>query len=153
MKLTNFSPKQLLEIDACTRCGECLRICPVYSQREDEGINPRGKIQTMKKFIRSQYGLWTRTFGPKKLKEEDLKKFSEMVYRCTVCGECQVACPVSIDSKGLWLALREFLAEIGHLPEAAEMLKKNILTEHNILGQENDVENRVVKGLGKFARA
>jgi heterodisulfide reductase subunit D len=79
MKLTNLSPKQLLEIDACTRCGECLRFCPVYSQREDEGINPRGKIQTMKKFIRSQYGLWTRTFGPKKLKEEDLKKFSEMV--------------------------------------------------------------------------
>ena len=147
MKLTNFSPKQLLEIDACTRCGECLRICPVYSQREDEGINPRGKIQTMKKFIRSQYGLWTRTFGPKKMKEEDLKKFSEMVYRCTVCGECQVACPVSIDSKGLWLAIREFLAEIGHLPEAAEMLKKNILMEHNILGQENAWRTEWLKGL------
>ena len=137
MKLTNLSPKQLLEIDACTRCGECLRFCPVYSQREDESINPRGKIQTMKRFIRSQYGLWTRTFGPKKLKEEDFKKFSEMVYRCTLCGECSQACPVSIDSKSLWFALREFLAEMGYHPQAAEVLKKNVLTEHNILGQEN----------------
>jgi len=137
MKLANFSPKQLLEIDACTRCGECLRFCPVYSQREEEGINPRGKIQTMKRFIRSQYGLWTRAFSGKKLKEEDLKKFSEMVYRCTLCGECRVACPVSIDSKSLWLALREFLAEMGYLPQSADVLKKNILTEHNILGEEN----------------
>ena len=150
MKLTNLSPRQLLEIDACTRCGECLRFCPVYSQREEEGINPRGKIQTMKRFIRSQYGLWTRAFSGKKLKEEDLKKFSEMVYRCTLCGECRVACPVSIDSKSLWLALREFLAEMGHLPQSADVLKKNILTEHNILGEENARRTEWLQALGDF---
>src|SRR4030042_1243834 len=81
MKLSAFSPKQLIEIDACTRCGECLKYCPVYEQRGEEEIDPRGKIQTLKAFIRSQYGVWARIFGPKKLDEEKLKKFSEMVYR------------------------------------------------------------------------
>jgi len=138
LNLSKLSPKQLLEIDACTRCGECLNTCPVYSQRVEEGINPRGKIQAMKKFIRAQYGLWAKILGPKKLDEESIKKFSEMVYRCTLCGECGIDCPVSIDSKNLWLGLREVLIEMGHYPEGTDILKKNVLTEYNITGQPNE---------------
>jgi len=138
MKLSNLSPKQLIEIDACTRCGECLNYCPIYAQKDEEDIDPRGKIQAFKAFIRSQYGLWARIFGPKELDEEKLKKFSEMVYRCTLCGECSISCPVSIDAKNLWLALRETLAEMGHYPKAAERLKANVLEAHNISGDESD---------------
>jgi heterodisulfide reductase subunit D len=138
MKLSNLSPKQLIEIDACTRCGECLNYCPVYAQRGEEDIDPRGKIQAFKSFIRSQYGLWAKIFGPKRLDEEKLKKFSEMVYRCTLCGECSVSCPVSIDAKNLWLALRETLTEMGHYPEAADRLKANLREAYNISGTENE---------------
>jgi heterodisulfide reductase subunit D len=138
LNLSKLSPKQLLEIDACTRCGECLNTCPVYSQRVEEGINPRGKIQAMKKFIRAQYGLWAKILGPKKLDEESIKKFSEMVYRCTLCGECGIDCPVSIDSKDLWLGLREVLIEMGHYPEGTDILKKNVLTEYNITWQPKE---------------
>ena len=138
MKLSALSPKQLVEIEACTRCGECLKYCPVYAQRNEEEIDPRGKIQAFKSFIRSQYGLWAKIFGPKKLDEEKLKKFSEMVYRCTLCGECSVSCPVSIDAKHLWTALRETLVEMGHFPEAAKRMKANVLQAHNISGDENE---------------
>ncbi len=137
MKLSSLSPKQLVEIDACTRCGECLKYCPVYAQKGEEDIDPRGKIQAFKSFIRSQYGVWARIFGPKKLDEEKLKKFSEMVYRCTLCGECGVSCPVSIDAKNLWLALRETLVEMGYFPKIIDQMKSNILKVHNILGNEN----------------
>ena len=137
MNLSRLSPKQLLEIDACTRCGDCLKLCPVYSQRGEEAINPRGKIRAMKKFIRSQHGLRAKIFGPKRLSEEQLKKFSEMVYRCTLCGECGLGCPVSIDSRNLWLALREVLVDQGYFPQQAGTLMTNVLREHNILGQEN----------------
>jgi len=138
MKLSALSPKQLIEIEACTRCGECLKYCPVYAQKGEEEIDPRGKIQAFKAFIRSQYGLWAKIFGPKKLDEEKLKKFSEMVYRCTLCGECSVSCPVSIDAKHLWTALRETLVEMGHFPEAAKRMKANVLRAHNVSGDENE---------------
>lgn len=138
MKLSALSPKQLIEIDACTRCGECLKFCPIYAERGEEEIDPRGKIQAFKSFIRSQHGLWAKIFGPKKLDEEKLKKFSEMVYRCTLCGECSVSCPVSIDSKSLWTALRETLVEMGYFPEAAKRMKANVLEAHNISADENE---------------
>jgi heterodisulfide reductase subunit D len=139
MDLSKLSPKQLLEIDACTRCGECLRFCPIYSQKGEEGINPRGKIQAMKKFIRGQYGLWAKLFGPKKLSEEDVKKFSEMVYHCTLCGECGLQCPVSIDSRSLWLALKEVLVDLGHYPKNIGLMKNNVLSRYNISGEDNDL--------------
>ena len=138
MKLSALSPKQLVEIDACTRCGECLKYCPVYAQKGEEEIDPRGKIQAFKSFIRSQYGLWAKIFGPKKLDEEKLKKFSERVYRCTLCGECNVSCPVSINAKHLWTALRETLVEMGHFPEAAKRMKANVLQAHNVSGDQNE---------------
>jgi len=138
MRLSALSPKQLIEIDACTRCGECLKYCPVYAQRHEEEIDPRGKIQAFKSFIRSQYGFWARIFGPRKLDEEKLKKFSEMVYRCTLCGECSESCPVSIDARPLWTALRETLVEMGHYPGAASRMKANILRAHNVVGDENE---------------
>src|SRR4030066_2274507 len=137
MKLSALSPKQLIEIDACTRCGECLKYVPVFAYKGEEAIDPRGKIQAFKSFIRSQYGLWAKIFGPKKLDEEKLKKFSEMVYRCTLCGECSVSCPVSIDARSLWSALRETLVAMGHYPEAAHRMKANVLKAHNVSGDEN----------------
>ena len=150
MKLSSLSPKQLVEIDACTRCGECLKYCPVYAQKGEEDIDPRGKIQAFKSFIRSQYGVWARIFGPKKLDEEKLKKFSEMVYRCTLCGECGASCPVSIDAKNLWLALRETLVEMGYFPKIMDQMKSNILKVHNILGNENVERVSWLESLGEL---
>lgn len=148
MNISKLSPKQLLEIDACTRCGECLRFCPIYSQREEESITPRGKIQGIKRFIRSQYGLWAKIFGPKKLEEAQLKKFSEMVYRCTLCGECGQICPVSIRSKDLWIGLREVLVELGYYPKELETLKTNVLEYHNISGLDNEERTEWLEAIG-----
>jgi len=147
VNLSKLSPKQLLEIDACTRCGECLNRCPVYAVRGNEGINPRGKIQAMKKFIRGQYGLWAKILGPKKLDEENLKQFSDMVYRCTLCGECSLACPVSIDSRTLWLALKEFLVDLKAYPKGLDIMKSNVQTEHNITGESNQLRNQWLESL------
>jgi heterodisulfide reductase subunit D len=148
--ISKLSSRHLLEIDACTRCGECLNSCPVYAEREDEGLNPRGKIQNLKRFIRGQYGLWARIFGPKKLNEEDLIALSEKIFRCTLCGACDVACPVVINPKDLSIAIREIMVEMGHYPKAAENLKKNLLSDHNISADDNEDRAEWVEDLGEI---
>jgi heterodisulfide reductase subunit D len=148
--ISKLSSRHLLEIDACTRCGECLNSCPVYAEREDEGFNPRGKIQNLKRFIRGQYGLWARIFGPKKLNEEDLIALSEKIFRCTLCGACDVACPVVINPKDLSIAIREIMVEMGHYPKAAENLKKNLLSDHNISADDNEDRAEWVEDLGEI---
>lgn len=148
--ISKLSSRHLLEIDACIRCGECLNSCPVYAEREDEGFNPRGKIQNLKRFIRSQYGLWARIFGPKKLNEEDIIALSEKIFRCTLCGACDIACPVLINPKDLSIAIRETMVEMGHYPKAAENLKKNLLSDHNISADENEDRAEWVEDLGEI---
>jgi heterodisulfide reductase subunit D len=148
--ISKLSSRHLLEIDACTRCGECLNSCPVYAEREDEGLNPRGKIQNLKRFIRGQYGLWARIFGPKKLNEEDIIALSEKIFRCTLCGACDVACPVVINPKDLSIAIREIMVEMGHYPKAAENLKKNLLSDHNISADDNEDRAEWVEDLGEI---
>jgi heterodisulfide reductase subunit D len=148
--ISKLSSRHLLEIDACTRCGECLNSCPVYVEREDEGFNPRGKIQNLKRFIRGQYGLWARIFGPKKLNEEDIIALSEKIFRCTLCGACDVACPVVINPKDLSIAIRETMVEMGHYPKAAENLKKNLLSDYNISADDNEDRAEWVEDLGEI---
>jgi heterodisulfide reductase subunit D len=148
--ISKLSSRHLLEIDACTRCGECLNTCPVYAEREDEGFNPRGKIQNLKRFIRGQYGLWAKIFGPKKLNEEDIKALSERIFQCTLCGACDIACPVVINPKDLSIAIRETMVEMGHHPKAAENLKKNLLSDHNISADDNEDRAEWVEDIGEI---
>jgi heterodisulfide reductase subunit D len=148
--ISKLSSRHLLEIDACIRCGECLSSCPVYAERREEELNPRGKIQNLKKFIRNQYGLWARIFGPKKLNEEDIIALSEKIFRCTLCGACDVACPVLINPKDLSIAIRETMVEMGHYPKAAENLRKNLLSDHNISADDNEDRAEWVEDLGEI---
>ena len=47
-----LSPGQLLEIDACTQCGECLKHCPVQDVTGNPSISPPEKIRIFREFIR-----------------------------------------------------------------------------------------------------
>ena len=41
--LEAMDAKRLLQLEACTRCGECLNWCPVYDQDQRQDILPRAK--------------------------------------------------------------------------------------------------------------
>ena len=55
-----FSPRQLVALDACSRCGECVVWCPVHEQDEKEEITPRAKALAFKRILRSEHGLLRR---------------------------------------------------------------------------------------------
>lgn len=135
--LSHYSFKQLMELDACTRCGECVKWCPTYAEKSEEPLQPADKIRRMRSFIGAQYGFRARLFGPRFPTDETLEEFSEGVYDCTLCGRCRVVCPVKIDTRPLWIAMREHLVELGHYPEPFDTLREMVTTRYNISGDDN----------------
>ncbi|MCL6432040.1 MAG: (Fe-S)-binding protein [Anaerolineae bacterium] len=137
LKLSGYTVRQLMELDACTRCGECVAWCPTFAENRQELTHPLGKIARLKDWIERHYGLRARLFGRRPVGEEELADYTRGVYACTLCARCREVCPVHIDTRPLWIAMREQLAELGRLPPALATLQGNVTRSHNIAGEDN----------------
>jgi heterodisulfide reductase subunit D len=123
-----LAPGQILELDACTQCGECLRHCPVQDVTGNTRISPPEKIRMFREFIRKSQGLKALLFGPGEADRRLLEDFTRAVYECTTCGACGQNCPVGIFTQRLWPMLRKEMVKRGlgplgaqaNIPEAIE---------------------------------
>jgi heterodisulfide reductase subunit D len=140
--LAHFTLRQIMEMEACTRCGECIEYCPTFAEAKNEDIHPLQKISRTKTFWKADHlGLLARLFGMKSATAEDMAAFSKGVYQCTLCGRCHVVCPVQIDTRQLWISMREMLVDMGFYPDPLNRLRDMVTTYHNISGDPN--ENRL----------
>jgi heterodisulfide reductase subunit D len=137
-----YSVRQLVELDACTRCGECRLWCPTFAEKESlEAITPFKKIDSLRDFLRRQHGLRARIFGPRAIDDGELATYAEGVYDCTLCARCYQVCPVGIEMRSLWIAMREHLVDLEYHPELMDRLRDTVTEHHNISGDPN--ENRL----------
>lgn len=130
-----FSRRQMIELDACTRCGECFKWCCVSA--EDNSTVPHERINTLRTFFKRRYGLRAKIFGAGELLEEEVRKYSSNVYNCTLCGRCRVVCPVRIDLRNLWISMREGVVDDKNHPDQMELAKDSIEKQHNVLNYPN----------------
>jgi heterodisulfide reductase subunit D len=137
-----YTVRQLIELDACTRCGECRLWCPTFAEKESlEAITPFTKIDTLRDFLRRQNGLLARILRRRQIGDEELAAYAEGVYDCTLCARCYQVCPVGIDMRALWIAMREQLVALDLHPELMNRLRDTVTTHYNISGDPN--ENRL----------
>jgi heterodisulfide reductase subunit D len=108
-----LSSKQILEIDACTRCGECLKHCPVQDVTGNPSVSPPEKIRMFRELIRATDGLKATLFGPNEVDRKLLEDFAKAVYECTTCGACGQNCAVGIFTQRLWPMLRKEMVKRG----------------------------------------
>jgi heterodisulfide reductase subunit D len=137
LDLSRFSFRQLLELDACTRCGECVAWCPVYTPTGRETITPRGKIQAFRDFVQRQHGPRS-ILGPRPIASDALAGLSNENYSCTLCGRCNTVCPVKINTRALWVSLRAAMVAQGHYPAVMATLRDTVAARYNISGDPNE---------------
>lgn len=138
IRLERLTLRQVLEMEACTRCGECIPWCPTYTAAQDEAITPLTKIGHFRSFWKAQHLGWlARLFGLRPPGSEEVAAFSQGTYACTLCGRCAEVCPVHIRTRDLWIALREQLVDWGAYPEAFTLLRDRVAERRNISGDEN----------------
>ena len=119
-KIENFTWKQLLDLDACTRCGRCQDNCP--ANISGKALSPKKVIQDLKDHLYEVYPipLWRKPKEPRRDMINDVIT-QEVIWDCTTCGACQQACPVYIEHIDKIVDMRRNLAlERAEFPEAAQ---------------------------------
>ena len=129
---------QILQMDACTGCRLCADVCPAVSATLDGQLSGIYRLEALRRITRSRAGLFRNFFLIKRPSEDELKQFSETVYRCTLCGRCQEVCPSGISLKDLWLSLRQDLVHSSSFPEKVETILENIAISHNVFNEDNE---------------
>ncbi|MEM0445626.1 MAG: heterodisulfide reductase-related iron-sulfur binding cluster [Nitrososphaerota archaeon] len=121
--ISDLTPSQKLQLDACTDCGRCDEVCPALVS--GTALSPRAIVQKLRRS-------WWRG------EERDLFDYGvytlEEVYACTTCGACEYACPVLISPMGLILELRRALALRGNLTRKGVETLSNLARARNPFG-------------------
>ena len=131
-ELQDFTWKQLLDLDACTRCGRCQDDCPAYLS--DKPLSPKKVILDLKTCLSGlkngfgrgeDAGSETAPLAGSVVSEDEL-------WACTTCGACHEACPVFIEVIDKVVDLRRYLVLMeGRLSPEAKLLFKNMETNFN----------------------
>ncbi len=101
----NIATRQVMELDACTHCGTCSRLCSVgtaFESFDNINIFPGEKLGALREMLKS-----------KEPTEEALADLREGICLCTNCRRCTVVCPSGINLQELWFNARERLLASG----------------------------------------
>ena len=152
LKLEDFTWKELLDFDACTKCGRCHVACPANASGAP--LSPRDLILDMRTFaggstsewFRQSYAEGVKGTGEKgKIAGDIIKK--ETLWACTTCMACVEACPVGIEHLTSIVQLRRTLVENGDMENSLQDALANIGDYGNSFGQSERNRAKWTKGL------
>jgi Fe-S oxidoreductase/electron transfer flavoprotein alpha/beta subunit len=104
--IEQFSWKELLNLDACTRCGRCHEACP--ARTVGAPLSPRDLILDLSDHAEATHA---RPRAAPRLIGEVIKP--ETLWACRSCGACQAVCPVGIEHPAMIVGMRRALVEQG----------------------------------------
>ena len=133
-KWTDLTWKELLDLDACTRCGRCHEVCP--AQNSGTLLSPRTFILTMREYVKSIYGdgLLKRGKAEEKMLAGEVVS-SEVLWSCTTCLSCMEVCPIKVEHLPLIVALRRSLIEQGEVDARLQDALMSLMRRGNSLAQ------------------
>lgn len=136
-KLEEFTWKQLLDFDACTRCGRCQDACP--AALTGKALSPKDIIV---KLFQVSHAKTAGAIHGEKIDAQEL-------WDCTTCMGCVNACPVSIDQLGTIIDLRRYLTlSEGAVQPSGASAMNSMERQGNPYGLPKQDRHKWMEGLG-----
>ena len=133
--ITDLNWKQLLNLDACTKCGRCHEACP--ARAVGAPLSPRDVILSLREFANRT--LESRTLPA--AAELDVHGKSpgqvsmETLWACRTCMACVEVCPVAIEHLPLIVQMRRKLVEDGTMEPQLQKTLQAIHKSGNSFGE------------------
>ena len=138
MSNQDYSVRQLIEMEACTNCQICADVCPAVTAAGDGELSGVYRLGALKEIVKGKRGLLRKLFGKRELSEDHRMHFSDTVFRCTLCGNCEETCPVGIRLKDLWITLRHDMVRSDTYPAKIDMIRENLEETRNVFAEDNE---------------
>jgi len=133
---TDFTWKQLLDFESCTRCGRCQDVCPAYSS--GFSLSPRDIM------IKLDLHMWQPTNGSN-LHGEVIAP--EELWACTSCGACVNICPVFNDQLSSIIDMRRYLVLEGDVDPQLQDALANLGRYGNSFGKSDRMRAKWTKSI------
>ncbi len=155
--ISDFTWKELVDLDACTKCGRCHEVCP--ARAGGAPLSPRDLILDLRQWVDTSTGgttLWDRerrasNTGPLS-KGEGVRIANGVVqartlWSCTTCMHCVEVCPVGIEHVSTIVQLRRSLVDQGTMDLSLQESLQNLATQGNSFGKSARMRGRWTRQL------
>ncbi|MHB8296633.1 MAG: heterodisulfide reductase-related iron-sulfur binding cluster [Acidimicrobiales bacterium] len=155
--LADFTWKELLDLDACTKCGRCHAACP--ARTAGGPLSPRDLVLDLRQWADRTTGIrdlldWEERpdrsgpalgAGAEEVAGDVVK--AKTLWSCTTCMACVEACPVGIEHVPVIIQLRRRLVDRGDMEQSLQDALQNIAQQGNSFGKSARMRSRWTKGL------
>ena len=155
--IEDFSWKELLDHDACTKCGRCSSVCP--AKASDRPLDPRDVILDLKRYREDRNAgraedipiiadaTVDETYSPSGATEVATDGgaaskaggtsviASETMESCMACMACMDACPVEIEHLSHFTEMQRRLTESGQMDPNVQDAMMNVFQNGNTFGE------------------
>ncbi|WP_049889304.1 heterodisulfide reductase-related iron-sulfur binding cluster [Natronolimnohabitans innermongolicus] len=128
--IEDFTWKEILDQDACTKCGRCSSVCP--AKASDRPLDPRNVILDLKKYRED-----LDAGGEEKPIIADGGTSvinTETMESCMACMACMDACPVDIEHLQSFTRLNRQMTDQGDVAPSMQDVFQNVMQNGNTFG-------------------
>ena len=129
--MDDFSWKDRLDQDACTKCGRCSAVCPANSSGRP--LDPKNVILDLKEFRRSNDADGDEEV-PIIADGGDSVIDAETMESCMACMACMDACPVEIEHLKSFTKMNRQLVDQGDVDTNIQDIFQNLMQNGNTFG-------------------